>query len=619
MIVCISPNYFYMDETINSLKYAQKAKKIKENKNPVYRESQTLLNTQGSLNDKIHIENLEKEIRYLKGILIAKGRNESKSSNLIEQSPATPAGSKPQLHHESPALDSAPPLSTQRYLTNGDHGGLEEFDELLEALVENIEDLNALRNNLMEIDALISQTDEKILTLQDNISESNEYQKTQQLYKDLRVVADKLEEHLDLKEQALSEIEKLQQTIKCTKLALRRINSSRGSQMRIDTGADHKQNTGITSENAQKASARQTSQQNYLANAITNDPMISSSRDTGSLLEEVKKRDQQIQILTQALKNLQPQGEPKIVKNPAKPANEVSTADGAWKKKNGGTNATQGKPDPIQDKENCRPNIPNQPSEQLLDTALFVPKQSSLESLISSLKGQLNPNSQTTTASSSARGIPLQHNQSSKHIDNQTHPEVPKLSISAAQSRASLLPCKTPLISLSRPSTGSFFLTAQEDTGRETHAKPSQQTATFGPIGLVFGSTHVSRAEKTPDGSISPREDVSDADVDVDGISQEEEDIMDHRLFIHEPHASDGARTTRADHVTLGPKMLQLGFCVSLQEGTVAPEANHGTSTNPMSLVGANSDRDELYHEEELEDKRNGTLEVQPLNRRLCI
>ena len=30
MVVCVAPNFIYLDETLNSLKYAEKAAKIKE-------------------------------------------------------------------------------------------------------------------------------------------------------------------------------------------------------------------------------------------------------------------------------------------------------------------------------------------------------------------------------------------------------------------------------------------------------------------------------------------------------------------------------------------------------------------------------------------------------------
>src|SRR3990167_4798205 len=619
MIVCISPNYFYMDETINSLKYAQKAKKIKENKNPNFRESLHLLNTNGSLSDKIHIENLEKEIRYLKGILIAKGRCENNPTNRFEESPATPAGYKPRLLSASPAIDSAPALSSQRYQTQAEGQGVEEFDELLEALVENIEDLNALRNNVMEIDGLISHTDEKILCLQESIADSNDYQITQQLYKELRVIADKLEEHLDLKEHALSEIEKLQQTIKCTKLALRRIKSSVLSvptENPSKTGEDAIQRPSATDRFGRVA--RTELNQPNLINAANSDPMISSSRDSSSLLEEIRKRDQQIQILTAALKNLQPNSQSKLTKAEMSKESLSKQGNGAWKKKAGGANEME-LCDPVENKENSKPNIVKQVSE-ISGIQLCLKKPSSVESIISLLKSNLNPNTTATTASNSTRVIsPLIAKEgteiSASNYDT-FRPDIPKLTISAAQSRSNLLGFKPNPTTLSRPSTGSFFLT-QEDTGRETHAKPSQQTATFGPFAGGVSSTQQPshRADKTPDESLSPREDLSD------GLS--DDDIMEKGLFLHEPAVSDGMLTGRADTqhagVFVGKNLAAFGCYTSLLDGPPIPEAHHGTSTNPMSLVGANSDRDELYHEEELEEKRNGTLELQPLNRKLCI
>lgn len=263
MIVCISPNSCYIEETLNSLKYAQKAKKIKEHKQT------SMMNLPYSsdnyTNQKNRIELLEKEVRYLKGLIVARN------------------------HDSVPA--QSPPVERQLSWIEEeeDEGKEEEFDELLEALIENVEDLNVLRQNIAEIDSLIVQNDAAILDIQQRITNSDDYQVTQKMYKDLKMIADKLEENLDLKENALAEVDKLNQTIKCTKLALRKLYS-RGRGAAALRPEEH-------------CSSRATFMVPGLP-APCDDPMISSTRDQKSLLEEIRRRDAQIASLTLALRNL---------------------------------------------------------------------------------------------------------------------------------------------------------------------------------------------------------------------------------------------------------------------------------------------------------------------------
>jgi hypothetical protein len=666
MIVCISPNYFYMDETINSLKYAQKAKKIKENKNPLIRDS--MLNTNCSISDKMHIENLEKEIRYLKGILMAKGRNENNPTNRIEESPATPGAYKPRLLSESPAIDTGLPLSSYRYNVQSEAASLEEFDELVEALVENIEDLNALRNNIMEIDALISQTDEKILSLQDSISDSNDYQKTQQLYKELRIIADKLEEHLDLKEHALSEVEKLQQTIKCTKLALRRINISRTNPAQNIPAANQEVNSATrnSGETPKLTNSKDIRQQPQPTQNNMNDPMISSSRDDGHLLEEIKKRDQQISVLTLALKNLQPQPDAKRAKSGIDPKTKTNPNETAWKKKTNGPTQTKYLINDLEEKENLKPNMVKT-AVIYPQVAITFPKVSSVESVIGLLKSHLNPLTPATTTSSSVRTL-SEHPGSGSMMEaadlrnyETFRPEVPKITLSSTSqlqsrsySQSSLHGGKPQQGVSSRPQPGSSMQyqggvegrgsqgvqSSQgqaEDTSRgerDTHTKPSQHTATFGPSSLLQPFQAQDYASGADHGC-SGQHDTSDVHYGGqiefgqrphnyrDDDDDDDDDVMDRGLFLHEPARSEGVLSYRGD-TRRADARGDAGFCLavgaSVHEGGLVAEGHaHGTSTNPMSLVGANSDRDDLYHEEELEDKRNGILDLQPLNRRLAI
>jgi len=314
MIVCISPNFCYLEETMNSLKYAQKAKKIKEHSRHNDANGGYIFGTPSHNRfQQSKIEQLEKELKHLQSALqLAEAENEAiKSKQVTNQNSgiiSTTSTTKPAIFdftkkNSSTAAIAKNMSEDKDEETTPRHTDprVDEFDELMEALVENIDDMNALRGNLIEIDAMIVQNDSSIVQLQSELNTCKDYQQTQKLYKELKIVADKLEENLDIKENSLQEIDKLKQTIKCTKLALKKMYT---------TSLCNSQKESPTSPKTTSNPHDRTSDKNMARLQMSNGsdyPMLSSARDAKSLLEEIKRRDAQIASLGLALKNLSKQ------------------------------------------------------------------------------------------------------------------------------------------------------------------------------------------------------------------------------------------------------------------------------------------------------------------------
>lgn len=286
MIVCISPNACYIEETMNSLKYAQKAKNIKESKT----NGQSIKQPYCSMNytsQKNKIDELEREVRYLKGALLAKDTSQIAEASSQREESFTKAT-----------------LSLDNIKDEEGQYGEEEIDELIEALIENVEDINSLRQNIVEIDQLISQNDNTISDLQTKIGklETEDYPDSQKMYKELKIVADKLDDNLDLKENALLEIDKLNQTIKCTKLALKKMLTAKIVKAQPSKEASVSQESPKETSESRLQDFQALERPNNFSEL--EDGMITSTRDRISLLEEIRQRDNQISALNQTLKNL---------------------------------------------------------------------------------------------------------------------------------------------------------------------------------------------------------------------------------------------------------------------------------------------------------------------------
>ena len=266
MIVCLSPNAVYLEETINSIKYAQKAMKVKLGFNKMYlhqryfrpgfsglrelgtsrftSEKKEKLKLNLELTDRIlmreayekRIQELERECRYWRNL------KDHPSPKISLKQPSVPLEAEERLNsinHQNQLSqgaggdrDSSFKLQTIEF-GSWDNNGLlggnieEEFCELVQALIENVEDENILKQNILELDELIRKSDEDINEVQIRISECKESEVTADLYEELKFLADRLEEYLDLKESAILEANQLKRTIDCTKLALKKMFGQR--------------------------------------------------------------------------------------------------------------------------------------------------------------------------------------------------------------------------------------------------------------------------------------------------------------------------------------------------------------------------------------------------------
>lgn len=245
MIVCLSPNSIYLEESLNSIKYAQKAKNIKIiykrdllsttnylgvfsnfGNSDTYRDN--LLSDRNWMLREAYekrIYDLERECRYWRTL---RERNMTERSHNVE---------KLRISEENleNALSDLP-------LNNIE----EEFSELVQALAENIEDENLLKQNVLELDELIRQNDEDINEVQRHIDECKTPEIVSELYEELRFLADRLEENLDLKEEAMKEAEFLKRTIECTKLALKKMFSQKIKQVKTKSSSRKPKNSNIS-------------------------------------------------------------------------------------------------------------------------------------------------------------------------------------------------------------------------------------------------------------------------------------------------------------------------------------------------------------------------------------
>lgn len=284
MIVCLSPNSCYIEETMNSLKYAQKAKKIKESQtlNPVFNISMGPGANDKLLKQKVRIEELEREVRILRDQL-------SKVSSLQQHD------------KEKEVLPMKKPLKIQRKVVSTMQITPEEYGELIEQLCTGYEELNSLKMTLNEVDKTITLVDGRIISIQEAISTSLDYGATTNLYQELKELADLLESNLDLKEDILAKIDKQTEAIDEIKATLKNVVLSSQGFMNSSQNALNEVNRYTQVQNTGGVQIPQLALEKT---AGFEEPMLSSYRDRASLMKEFAKRDAQIKQLSQALKNL---------------------------------------------------------------------------------------------------------------------------------------------------------------------------------------------------------------------------------------------------------------------------------------------------------------------------
>ena len=264
MIVCISPNSVYLDETLNSIKYAEIAKQVKVDPNEPRQWAKYTIYNESNYQKKI--DKLEKECKFLRSAL--RGRM-NESWNFSGGGSGIVGGRRPKeggvevvvgggrkrgkrglgggtgagggARGTSEASGSYINLCRLKSTTSG-LCTEEEFSQLVQTLCDNIEDLNTMRQNVMEIDELIVQNDAEINEIQGEIDtlekdlaldikeDEEEVQsnpRLERLYKELSIAADCLEENLDLKENLIKDLNVVGRMIDCVKRVLNKMFSDR--------------------------------------------------------------------------------------------------------------------------------------------------------------------------------------------------------------------------------------------------------------------------------------------------------------------------------------------------------------------------------------------------------
>lgn len=191
MIVCISPNQVYLEETLNSISYAEKAKKIK----PITLRQNVIVTPEEIF--KRRIMELEKENSNLRKLLLEKvSEGLDKYSNSQKQ-----ATKFPEKFHQKKPLYS-----------------LASLREDIESISLTASKITKTENDIKNLQKIISENHEAMEDLrQVVVSEKNETQLAS-LYRELRTVSDCLEDSLRDQEALTHEEKKLRDQLRNTKI-----------------------------------------------------------------------------------------------------------------------------------------------------------------------------------------------------------------------------------------------------------------------------------------------------------------------------------------------------------------------------------------------------------------
>lgn len=198
MVVCLSPNSVYLEETVNSIKYAQKAQKISAQR-PNKIDSKINLSAKEFYRKRI--SELEQECRYLKTVV--KARELTSAHKISSQNERS----------QNSELKSSPLLKEDQHLFKKQQ---QILMNLVDELTEQIEESHSIHQTIIELDFLIVEIDERVSELQIDFESDQEFEQ-QTSCDEMRSLAEQLENNLDLKEVALEESEILDKAIKETK------------------------------------------------------------------------------------------------------------------------------------------------------------------------------------------------------------------------------------------------------------------------------------------------------------------------------------------------------------------------------------------------------------------
>lgn len=211
MVVCLSPNGIFIEETMNSIKYAEKAKNIKRCDSEIKSRLWSRLNIYKEGDYQKRIEDLERENGWLRNMVKSKVKESVQSLKM---------GSDWSCNCK-----------------NENKVGLEGNEEKLKEKFNDVyligEEICRLRLNIEQLDHIIQFNDAEINTLQKVIDEVEEktlgmtprgqFNNDTELalmYEDLTLLADKLEENLDLKEDMITELKFLDSKAQNTRVSV---------------------------------------------------------------------------------------------------------------------------------------------------------------------------------------------------------------------------------------------------------------------------------------------------------------------------------------------------------------------------------------------------------------
>lgn len=174
MIVCLSTNKRYLEDTIYTIRYALKATGIKKR---VQENRSSYMTTGGDDTQSERIKDLELEVKILKKKL-ASGRS---------------------------------------WRMNGDHQVLTdhekenniEFDNLIQKIVQVAEERGAIKAGIKEVDEEIEEQEKVLCELKEMIRFDRDINEQDEIVAQIQEAADDIEGHLDAKESALNQLSEL--------------------------------------------------------------------------------------------------------------------------------------------------------------------------------------------------------------------------------------------------------------------------------------------------------------------------------------------------------------------------------------------------------------------------
>lgn len=218
MIVCLSPNGIFVEETLNSIKYAEKAKNIKRCDSEIQSRIWSRMKIYKEEDYQKRIDDLERENSWLRNMVKSKVKESVQSLKMTSEMCHT--------------CRKNPDILKSFEIFPGEDNLTEKISEVC----STNEEIIRLRMNIDQLDQIIKFNDSEINSIQnliddlevkgDTLTPRGQYQQDDKLtlmYEDLTMLADKLEENLDLKEDMITELRFLDSRAENAKIFIQRI------------------------------------------------------------------------------------------------------------------------------------------------------------------------------------------------------------------------------------------------------------------------------------------------------------------------------------------------------------------------------------------------------------